>query len=193
MKTRHWLSLAVVVLVVSVLTFGSGYWAQARQHMENEHGHMMNKGHDGQMMGKEQHQGMMQMPMMHTDMSQEDMNQFCSRMQKRHESMQSMRQKNTEKLNSLVQSMKQARGTDKIESMEQILVELVDQHNKRGSMMMGSMRSMMGSMMGMHRMSDQQRQRMMKKMQDCPMMQGMMNSGKESGSHKESEKDAHHE
>lgn len=193
MKSHSWLVLGVVVLVTSVLTFGSGYWVHARQHMENENEHMMNKGHHGQMMGNDRHQGMKGMPMMRSDMSREEMNQFCSRMKQRHETMQKMRQTNTEKLNSLVQSMQQSEGTEKIESMQKVLVKLVEQHTKRGKMMMKSMHSMMGSMMGMHEMSDQKRQRMMQRMQDCSMMQGMMNSGPDRGTPMRSPDEHHHD
>jgi len=177
MLTTRWLSVGIVLLLVSVVTLGPGYWVYARQHMGHEEGSMMNGGRSGHMMGNGPHQGMMRMPMMHPDMSPEEMNQFCGRMQQRHGAMQTMRRKNTEKLNSLVRSMRRARGTDKIESMEKVLVELVEQHNRRGRMMMQANRSMMGTMMNMHRMGPERRRMMMQRMQDCPMMRGMMDSG----------------
>lgn len=116
------------------------------------------------------------MPMMHRGMSQDEMKNFCDRMQQHHAAMKKRRRQNAEKLNGLVQSMKNASGEAKIEAMQETLVELVNQHQKRGKTMMRSMHAMMGSMMGMHRMSDRKRQRMMREMKQCPMMRGTADS-----------------
>jgi arsenate reductase-like glutaredoxin family protein len=187
MGFQRWISLTFIVVVALSIGVGAGYWVNANQHMEHENGHMMNQGSNGHMMGNGQHKDMIQMPMMHVNMSKEEMNQFCTRMQQRHKAIQTKRQKTIEKLNLLVQSMKQASGTDKIEAMQKLLVELVEQHNERGKMMIGSMHSMMGSMMGMHRMSSQNLQQMMQVMKDCPMMNGSMSPSEQghNGSTKE--------
>lgn len=187
MNFQRWASLTLIVVVALSLGVGAGYWVNANQHMGHENGGMMNQGSHGHMMGNGQHSGMMQMPMMHVNMSKEEMNRFCSQMQQRHETMQAMRQKNVEKLNSLVQSMKEASGTNKIQAMQKLLVELVELHNQRGKMMMGRMRSMMGQMMGMHRMSSQNQQQMIQQMQNCPMMNGSMSPSEQdhNGSTKE--------
>lgn len=162
-------------MAVVALAAGSGFWAYAQHAHENGAGHMMHGEHQAQ--GKDQghHGGMM--PMIHQDMSQEEMQEFCNQMQSRHQRMQTMREKNRTKLNDLVQAMKQTQGAEKVQKMQSLLVELVKQHKHRGKMMMGSMHRMMGSMMGMHRMSDQQRQQMMQRMQDCPMMRGSSKNG----------------
>jgi hypothetical protein len=178
MTTKHWLSLGVIVLAVTVLTLGSGYWVQARQHMGDENDHRMSEGQHG-MMGNKNHQGMMGMPMMHSNMSEKQMDRLCDRMQQRHESMMEMRKKRSEKLNSLVESMKSAEEDEKIEAMEKTLVELIDQHNQHRTMRMGSMHGMMRFMMNMHQMDPDQRQMMMNRMQDCPMMSGDTGSSTE--------------
>jgi hypothetical protein len=186
MGFKRW---ALLTLIVVVALFGTGYWVNANQHMEKENGHMMKEGRHGHMMHNGQHRDMMRMPMMHANMSEEEMKQFCSKMQERHSRMRNLRQKNAKTLQSLVQSMRKASGTDKIKVMETLLIELVEQHNRRGTMMMGSMRTMMGSMMGMHRMSPQNRQKMMETMRNCPMMKGSM-SPSEHG-HNDSKKEHH--
>lgn len=192
MKTKHFITVGLVIAFV--MTLGTGYWVYASpSHGMNQEGHMMKESHSDSAMMKDGHKGKMGMPMMHGDMSKEDMGKLCDRMKKRHVRMQSMRQKNTEKLNSLVNAMKKAKGTEKIESMEKVLVELVEQHNKRSAMMMGQMRSMMGSMMVMHQMSPDKRKMMMDQMRNCPMMQGMMTSGHESEDKTESSESDHHE
>lgn len=178
---KRGLLIGLVVGTVVSLGIGTGFWAYAGQHMDGERGHMMNRGQHGSMMNGKQHQGMMGMPMMHSNMSDEEMGEYCDRMTERHKSMMETRRKHTEKLNSLVESMKQASGDDRIEAMEDVVVELVNQHNRRGSMMMKSRHAMMKSMMSMHRMDEGQRQQMMNRMQNCPMMKKMMNGRHQPG------------
>lgn len=189
MGFERWTLLMLIVVVALSLGVGAGYWVNANQHMGNDDGHMMNPGDHGHMMGDANYKGMMRMPIMHANMSEEEMKQFCSKMQERHRRMRNLRQKNAKTLQSLVQSMKKASGTDKIKVMETLLIELVEQHNRRGTMMMDSMRTMMGSMMGMHRMSPQNRQKIMETMRNCPMMNGSM-SPSEHG-HNDSKKEHH--
>jgi len=158
---KRWLIVSVLFLFGLTTVFATGYWAFAQQDM-GQRGHMMNGQSDKRM------------PMMHSNMSKQEMSQYCERMTNRHEAMVRARRKNTQKLTSLVQSMKQASGNEKVAAMEDVVVELVEQHNRRGTMMMKSRHAMMKSMMGMQRMDRDQRRRMMNRMQDCPVMKNMM-------------------
>ena len=167
----------VAVAVIFSLSLGTGFWVYASPGhggmKDNDHGKQQSRHQTG--MSEKGQRSAMGMPMVHGNMSKEEMGQMCERMSRRHASMQSMRQEKTDRLNSLVDSMKQAKGPEKTEAMESVLVELVEQNNHRSQMMMGRMRSMMGSMMAMHQMNPDQRQMMIKQMKDCPMMKGSIN------------------
>lgn len=183
METKQWLTLGIVLTMVFSLSLGTGFLVYAQHGHQGDRGQMMSDGYDGEHsnMGHHGDEMMGTMPMMHENMSGEEMNQFCDQMKERHQSMKKMRLKDQEELQELVETMKQASGDEKLEAIEETVLELVDQHQKRGKMMMKSKHSMMGSMMGMHRMDDEQRQRMMNKMQNCPMMKEMMGSDQGKG------------
>lgn len=185
---KRGLLIGLVVGVVLSLGIGTGYWAYARQHMDGN-SHMMSQ-RQGTKMGGGQQMGMMKMPMMHGDMSEEEMRQYCRKMTKYHEQKQSMMNQNANELNALVGKMKQAGGNEKLQAIEEVVVELVNQHNHRRKMMASMRPRMMKMMMGMHQMDESRRQMMMQRMQDCPMMQGMM-GGSENGKPMDSDKHKH--
>lgn len=193
MKSRNLFWMSVLLGLLVAFGAGSGYWAYAQQghgsggHMTqgDHHGEGMMEGHKGGMMG------MMGGPMMHGDTSDTEVAEYCERMQEHHEKMREKRRERAKKLDELVKRMKQASGEEKVRAMEETLLELVDQHRKRSGRTMKSMHSMMGTMMGMHRMGEEKRHRMMQQMQDCPMMGDMHGSMHGSGSGASSGSGAH--
>lgn len=165
-RFKTWISGAVYLLALGVIGawLMPGVLAQEHHPMEENESPRTEMSHPSD-------RGGMDMPMMRPGMSEEEMDQYCDRIQKRHATMQKMRRRNTERLRNLVSTMEQAEGPEKIDAMESVLVELVEQHNRRGSMKRGSMHAMMGSMMNMQRMEPERRRMMMRRMQDCPMME----------------------
>ncbi|MFB6347773.1 MAG: hypothetical protein ABEK50_18820 [bacterium] len=115
--------------------------------------------------------GKMSMPMMHRGMSGKEMDRYCQGMNQWHDRMMKTRRKNSEQLNALVGKMKQARGNEKMEAIEAGLVEMVEQHNNRRRMMGTMGPRMMNAMLGMHRMSKQNREQMMDRLESCPFFQ----------------------
>lgn len=191
MKRTTVISTFVIFAVLVLSAYGFSPYFVSAQH--GQHGQGMEGPHhssDTGMMMQGQGSSESVMPMMHSQMSPGDMQNMCDRMRERHRTMRTTREKNIKKLNDLVESMEDAEGDDKIESMQNLLGELVDQHNRRGTTMMKSMHSMMGSMMNMHRMDSDQRQRMMNEMKNCHPMKGEMGSGHQPGSpsHSDSER-----
>ncbi len=178
MKNRLWVGILLGMLFI--LGIGTGYWAYAQPgHGMNNNRHMMGRSrHSGVQMGSGQYMGMMNMPMMNHNMSAEEMDQYCQRMNKWHERKQSMMQKNTERLNTLMSEMKQASSDKKLQAMESVVIELVDQHNNRPRMT-GTIKPMMNMMMGMHRMDQSHRQMMMERIQSCPFYREMEENEKE--------------
>ncbi len=100
------------------------------------------------------------------EMMQSGMMSKCKEMMEMHQEMQAKMKEMDQKLSDLGQKMNQATGDQKIQAMEAVLNEMINQRNAMRDMMMSN-HSMMMEHMGEHM------QKGAGPMIQCPMMQEM--------------------
>jgi len=112
------------------------------------------------------------------EMMQSGMMSKCKEMMEMHQEMQTKMKQMDQKLSDLGQKMNQATGDQKIQAMEAVLNEMINQRNAMRAMMMSN-HSMMMPHMGEHM------QKGASSMMECPMMKEMQKEAKEKEEHTE--------
>ncbi|MCB1055896.1 MAG: hypothetical protein KDD11_10350 [Acidobacteria bacterium] len=111
----------------------------------------------------------------------------CRAMMSHHHQMMEKNQAESERLESLMESVRSASGNAKLEAIETLLAELVADRTAAGGMMAGSPCPMMGAMMEhMGAMMGEGSS------EGCPMMDKMMGSGDDGAATEGDDHSAHH-
>lgn len=114
----------------------------------------------------------------------------CQAMKAHRQEMMEKRQAADAELDEMMEAVRSASGDAKLEAMEKLLGELVEQRSTMGGMMSGAPCPMMGSMM--QHMSMMMGEMGEGAMEECPMMKKMMSQGDNPSESGGADHSAHH-